>query len=497
MLGGKTFGTALKRLVHAYRYCIAGSMAAAFALFLPVMMGAVGMAVDVGESNHVQQRLCRALDASALAGASAGTDEVEIIDFVTKFFNKNYPEDVIGVASDLTVTVTDDEVIARASADYNTRFMRVIGRDKITISCQTTVHRNVQGLEVVLVLDVTGSMGSSGITALRNASTTFINTLYDRASDEEFVYVGLVPYTATVNVGSIAPDIVDSLPTHAGADVEYAAWNDNNDPDVLDSDLEWRGCVRARDYPHDTFDNSSLVGGEWEPFWWESSADEAGGYDSDNEWDTDTSSFSADNMNVAQNQCNNRRTPNLGCPEYNPIVPLTNVRSDLLTEVGRLNFWCRGGTLGNLGMAWGYRVLSPGAPFTDGAAYDDPAWKKVAVIMTDGQNQLWKKGSVDGWTSDFSAYGFLDDEHMGDGIDTRGEGLAEANERFLETCSAMRDQGITIYSIVFDYNNDDVDAMFTACAGDADRFYEAPSDSQLVTVFETIAKELSILHITQ
>ncbi len=74
-----------------------------------------------------------------------------------------------------------------------------------------------------------------------------------------------------------------------------------------------------------------------------------------------------------------------------------------------------GPTLIAEGVAWGYRVLSPTEPFTkvEGtgsipadtiATYGHPRWRKIMVLMTDGDNDL-SPGSyaVNGTT--YSAYG--------------------------------------------------------------------------------------------
>ena len=38
------------------------------------------------------------------------------------------------------------------------------------------------------------------------------------------------------------------------------------------------------------------------------------------------------------------------------------------------------------GIAWGWHVLSPTAPFEEGEEYTDQAWKKFIIVMTDGDN---------------------------------------------------------------------------------------------------------------
>ena len=96
-----------------------------------------------------------------------------------------------------------------------------------------------------------------------------------------------------------------------------------------------------------------------------------------------------------------------------PIVPLTYNRANV--EAGINAMTANGPTLIAEGIAWGYRVLSPTEPFTkvEGTAsipadtiatYGHPRWRKIMVLMTDGDNDL-SPGSyaVNGTT--YSAYG--------------------------------------------------------------------------------------------
>ena len=39
-----------------------------------------------------------------------------------------------------------------------------------------------------------------------------------------------------------------------------------------------------------------------------------------------------------------------------------------------------------LGATWGWRVLSPTAPYSEGAAYNDADTQKALILMTDGEN---------------------------------------------------------------------------------------------------------------
>src|SRR5690606_2000756 len=118
---------------------------------------------------------------------------------------------------------------------------------------------------------------------------------------------------------------------------------------------------------------------------------------------------------------NKRRSPNLACP--NAIVPLTNQRATLESTISSLISWHRGGTFSNVGMVWGWRVISPEAPFEEGLPYNTPKYDKVVVLMTDGENGYYTVGSGDytgslpkgqkAFKSDYSAYRRVDDGELG------------------------------------------------------------------------------------
>lgn len=77
--------------------------------------------------------------------------------------------------------------------------------------------------------------------------------------------------------------------------------------------------------------------------------------------------------------------PNAGCA-LQPIVRLTtssaSIKSaiDDMTAVGDTNI--------PLGMSWGWQMLSPSAPFSDGAPYGTPHLRKIIILMTDGDNTM-------------------------------------------------------------------------------------------------------------
>ena len=423
---------------------------------LPVLIGGTGLALDVGESSHVRQRLCSALDASVLAGASSSMDDDEIEDTINEYFDQNYPDDAIGVASDLDVDIDDNEVTASVTADYETRFMRVLGRETITIACSTTVQRNVKGLEVVMVLDNTGSMGGSNLTSLKTSATNLVNILFDTVNDPEDVRIGLVPYSLSVNVGpfGIGEDLDGDAYGTAFVNNPLGRTYDNT-PDTFD---EWDGCVLANAYNDDVTDNE----GPWDMM-------EPGEMSTRRECSGRGRRRTCEDVPYFDAYRNY-------CPE--PVTPLSSVQQTLLDAIDDMS--ADGYTFGNYGMVWGYRLISPDYPFEEGSDYDDPEWNKAIIMMTDGDNDVGNSGT-------YSAYGWGSDHGMSD---------SDLNDKFEEVCDYAKANDIIIYTITFTSGiSEATKDYYRECATDLNHYYDAPTQAELENVFEDIAYALAKLHI--
>ncbi len=467
------------RFAKRYIWQKAGTIVIAFAILAPVVIGAMGMALDFSRAYLVQQRLAQALDAAAIAAAASATDEAGITQKVRDFFEANYPPEKLGIAFEPEVVVEGDVIKVTGQAKYYTSFMTLLGIDEIVVDAYTEVVREVRGLEVALVLDLTGSMRGTKIGALRTATLSFIEIIFDRVSDIDYLKVALVPYAISVNVGDIAPDIVEDPPIPSSPSVVY-------DPDTGD---QWAGCVMARETPDDKLDTDLVDGDYWDAYWWSHKNGNPVDRQGHNPWSSAEGGSinlryppTGDNMD-----CNDRRSPNLGCPVKNPIVPLTNDEEALNEAANNITHWCRGGTAGNLGMAWGWRVLSPTEPFTEGAEYDNPYWRKAIVMMTDGENTFYNE--------DYSSYGYISEGRLG--TTNKGTATSIINNRFLDTCEEVKALGVTVYTVTFGTGiiGTPTEDFYRQCASDESKFFPAATNEELIEVFGTISRELSNLHI--
>lgn len=471
----------LKKIKKFIRHDV-GAVAAAFGLLIPVVVSATGVFVDMSQAYLVKARLSSALDAAALAGAATGSDDQSLIqDKVDAFMAANYPSEKIGTNIVVNASIDGDELMVTASAELNTSFMRIFGFDVLDVVATTTVQREVRGLEVVMVLDNTGSMNTNNnIDTLKAATENFIQILFESVSDPDFVKVALVPYASSVNVGPyglgldfdgddygdpfVVPPEEDVYASYYNGMNPYTGFNYGIDADDLEYNPsrkgQWHGCVLAEEYTLDTEDHF----GPWEMY----------------RHDHNGNSYYRNRFyynGTLGDGYNALYGPNIFCPQQ-PIVPLTSDEQFLIDSAD--NMTASGATLGNFGMVWGWRVVSPEEPFIEGAKYDNNQWDKVVLVMTDGINTM---------SNVYSAYGRSDD-HIIDANDL--------DDRFSETCEAMKEAGILIYTVTFDSGVDnDTKDLFRDCATTPANYNDAPSQSDLEEVFEKIARELSNLHIKQ
>lgn len=491
------------RFIKKYLRDKRAATAIAFALAIPVVIGSAGMAIDVANGYLIKQRLTHALDAAAVAAAASSNEGGNLEAKVNQFFYQNYPPEKLGAITDLDISQVGTNISVSATARYNTYFAQFLGIEEMDVSANTTVAREILGLEVALVLDVTGSMNDeyydpeemedvANIQALRKAATSFTNILFNAAVFQDTIKIGLVPYSTSVNVGpyglgfDLNGEEYDTAFVNNPNDLDYynpQAPRSNPQANVYEdnrADTQWRGCIIEREYPDDTEDADN---------WWR--------------WDMYRYTFRYHRNNYYRQYYCKRENWRGECVEYDRvynyyddyyarnadgrnyicnkshILPLTNDRDEVNYQIAKLK--ASGNTVGNIGMVWGYRLVSPQFPFREGAAYNDPEWKKAVVMMTDGDN-------------------YIDDNYSGYGGYTQTDvhSAYDVNERFAETCENMKDQGIIIYTVTFSSGiSDNTRDYYRECATDPDKYINAPTQSDLVAAFEQISRELSNVHIIE
>lgn len=188
-----------------------GSIAVFLGLAVIPLVGAIGIGVDTARGFLVRSRLSQALDAAALAGGRVMFESYRDQD-VTMYFTSNFPTGYLG-ATVAAPVITDDGakkefLTVTAEATLPSTFMRIFGKDSITVRASATINRVNRGMELALVLDNTYSMNTNGkMASLKTAANSLLDILYGSDDTANQLTVGIVPFVAMVNVGE-----------------EYSAW---------------------------------------------------------------------------------------------------------------------------------------------------------------------------------------------------------------------------------------------------------------------------------
>jgi len=507
-------GRSLLARFFTFARALAGNVAIIFALAAVPIVIAGGAAVDYSRAFVVQQRLTAALDAAALAvGASTKTDFDELNRIAQDYFKANYPAEELGVPGELHLSIDGETVRMNATAELETALMGIVGIHEMDVYSDVEVTKEKNALEVALVLDNTGSMNSySKIDALKQAARDLVDIMFGDEDTPELLKFALVPFSASVNVG--AQNRNSGWIDVNGANSLHGINFDQGNPDpslknVLGayddlSNKEWNGCVEARPTPYDTEDTPPSQGNGdtlWVPYFAPDEPDRRAarryGYWYGNDYLDDQLGGGNNNLDQRQehrpkyiDQPVSGSGPHFNC-ENQPILPLTNNKAVLLDAIDRMN--AAGSTVIPIGLAWGWRVLSPGEPFTQGASYSDDSVKKVIILLTDGQNDI---GSLPNHNrSWYNGYGYVAQGRLG----TTNASAAhdELDRRTALLCDNVKQADVLVYSITFRVNSTSVRNLMRGCASSTDMYFDSPSNAQLRETFKEIAKQLGKLRISK
>lgn len=538
---------------------------------IPVFL-ATGAAIDMVRASREQAAFYGAVDAAALAiaadnrSATAGltptelaTNKAALEDLAKKYILADYRGDTGNAPSIATnVTITGAEVTLKSSLTFPTTIMSLAGVSSMTINSSSTIKKAMRPIELTMVMDTTGSMGSGGkMTAAKSAAKQLLSTVYsgDLASvpRSEFLRVSLVPFAGAVRLNNSISDFQTSWIDTTGANplsrlnfdaAAPAVWNNfyawSRVKSSSTANQSWNGCVEARkrgnaalgtdyatnDVPPMAGDPDSLF-----PAYFaadtptNSGGSSVYGYNyvstsgTPNEFtgltSAVTSSFTTANLLIKQDNwrkydgrvvgteaspASSGGGPWSGCAG-SKVVPMTYDRTSV--EAGIDSMVANGPTLIAEGLAWGWRTISPGAPFTQVAGsgpipsasiapYGDPRWQKVMILMTDGDNDLGA-GSYGYNNTTYSAYGFGGEALANNRFGTTSASaiMTELDNQMLNVCQKIKDQDIELYVTSFGSGvSTTTRDRLKACATDASHYAHSTTPGDLVSFFDHVGENV-------
>ncbi len=235
----------LTRLVRDTR----GNTLAILGAAMVPLAAMIGSGVDMSRAYMAKNRLQAACDSAALAARRIMQND-QLTDAVrneaNRFFDFNFPQELYNTA-DFTPVVTRPEtgtVRVTAATRIPTAIMQIFGYQSLPLSVTCDASLNFVNTNVMLVLDVTGSMaenvgGSQKIVALRDAVMALYDELRPIQTQLEGnglrLRYGVVPYSSTVNVGALIreqnPDFIADNVDYQSQEARYDLQTFVPDPD--------------------------------------------------------------------------------------------------------------------------------------------------------------------------------------------------------------------------------------------------------------------------
>ena len=341
----------LRKRVRRFAADEDGSLIIFSVYMLVIILMVAGIGIDLMRLERDRSALQSTLDRAVLAAADLD-QTLEPTAVVQDYLNKS------GLGEYLQgVTVSQGIgyriVSATARTDVETQFMHMNGIDSLAAPAAATAAESIDGVEVSLVLDVSGSMNSySRLTNLKVAAKDFVDEMVAN-SEPEKLSISIIPYATQV-----------SLP-------DAFAENFN-----LEGENEYSNCVN---FASGDFSNAAVS--TTEPL------------QRTMHFDPWNSSDRRDNGDLVQ-------SPVCEDADSRELMVMQNDADTLKTYIE--NLFGRGNTSIDVGMKWGTALLDPAmrpvintmigaglvpAEFsTRPMNYNDSDVLKVIVLMTDGAN---------------------------------------------------------------------------------------------------------------
>ena len=316
------------RLIRQFCGDRRGTVAVVLAVSVYPVMVMIVAAVDLTRASQAETRLHAAVDAAALSIARQLADG--------KLTGNPTPTARAIVEANLGVS---QMINLQVSATIEGPAVKVDGSGQLplTAGLMNTGPMNITAtasaiwrtkkIDLVLVLDNTGSMANAGkMDALKTAATNLINTLSRAAPNRpDAVRVGIVPFDTQVNVGTT---------------YRNETWLRFSGTTTASN---WTGCVIDRNQPYDT-DDTTPAGSD--------------------------TSFPARNCTTGK---------------LAAILPLTTDWTALTNKVAAMS--PSGNTNVTIGLAWGLHMLTPSQPLTNARTIaQEPELERIIILLTDGDN---------------------------------------------------------------------------------------------------------------
>ncbi|MDP1026435.1 pilus assembly protein [Sphingomonas sp. KR1UV-12] len=532
------------------------TLALVAAMILPIT-GIIGSGLDMARVYLVKTRLQQACDSGVLAGrrqmAGTSTLSTAVTTEVQKYAQFNFPQQAMDTTVYTiapTLDAANDTINLTLNTRMNTALMRLFGIASVPVQVTCSAREDYANIDIVLVLDTTGSMackperddagcstyanqsGVRGQTMTVNGRTvtylkeetsggvnisrmqglrTALSSLRDKMATIETQFASaptaqrkrvrfaIVPFSQMTNpgfsTGAAGTTLYSRNPDWFNTQGTYKSIG------VCGSGKNAYYCYKSASVSH----NSS-----WMSSTWDGCVEERGtsntitptsGHSIPNNlpsnaydlmFDSTPTTDTATRFTVADpDAVSEATTPQYACPKaMRELAPmLTSDYNSYFTFAN--GFVANGGTYLDLGMLWAARLLSRNGMWaTDNpVTYNGFKVQRYVILMTDGVMDISNTG-----------YGAYAQEGQWQRTTNDGSAAtANANHgtRWLMTCSALKNNMATQIFVVSYSASSSLTADIQSCSSGAGYAFKADSSAQLNSVFNTIADNIGALRLSR
>jgi Mg-chelatase subunit ChlD len=417
-----------------------GAFVVIFAVALLVILGFVALGIEGGRWYLVRAELAKGVDAASLNGAkNISNPYLTATSLAEEFGRENFQAGYVGTPASgagsvrFTATMVEsDKISVTGNVDATATLARIFGFDRIPVAATGVAQK--KEVEIMMILDRSGSMAGTKMTALKNAARNFLD-FFAQTQDKD--KVGLISFATSVSLNrALGTNFVNPMKTAIDAMTAVGATN-----------------------AEDALDRADGTGGF---------TDQTGVPGSDRI--QQFAIFFSDGMPTAFRD----RFRNNGTSNIDAVVCATgNCRSWEAKQVylGRPD-------------AETWLTVSPYPAGNGNAGTAGRCYSSIDGAMR--QSTLWNVFTVTPPVTGYTAGQCLNDNVLGPYICTQASSMA------LQHAQALKAKGIKIYTIGLGSSNE-IDPAYLRSLSSGDGFsYIAPTSAELEAVFNKIAKDIKL-----
>ncbi|SFR43643.1 Flp pilus assembly protein TadG [Yoonia tamlensis] len=479
-------------------------------LLLVTMLIMGGMAVDFMRFEAKRAELQSVADRAVLAAAELD-QSLDAKDVVVDMFEKTgYGDNIIGEPS-VNSMAASRSVSVQSRLNLDTFYLRLAGIDTLSVPAQSAAIEGAGNIEISLVLDISGSMGSSAtdangnssdrITILQEAANNFIDQLLIEDYEDQ-ISINLIAYSQQVNIGDA---IFDQLTL-------------DEDPSMFE--FETDRLLPAANRVGDWYTNPSRCIDFDSDEFLTTTFDTSRAYHQVETFDHYSGSSTS---TVRLPLC--PATVSGGMQTH--IIPLSQDADELKAAIN--SYEPTTFTAIHLGMKWGVSLLDPSMRTLLGNASGiDPAFAgerpsnysanddgvstvKYVILMTDGQNVAGKRilpsryDELDEriiWGTYPHAYWYNWNRYQNitpvipreseNTVSYSGYSKADADRQLEEICTAAKGENIIVHAIAMGAGS----SQMSSCASSVAGHYHETQGAELEAIFEQIAEQITELRLS-